>query len=280
MNLLPLISICIPTYNQTIHLQKLIISILNQKEVNYEIIVTDDSSNNDVQLLIEKFNSNLEEKQILYFRNSPALGAPKNWNFGLSLAKGEYIKPMHHDQWFEDDFALKKLLSILLNNKNTFVFSAAINNFRGKVFEFRIKKNELNDIINEPEKLILANLIGGPTAILYPSNAKIIFDEKIIWLVDVEFYLQLFRKGYKVKYIDECLYTSMTDFDSLTNNNLIDTEKQLYEYSYLYNKYTKNLSRIKKLKYAYKIDKIIKLQIKKKQLIIQTIRFIKRILFN
>jgi hypothetical protein len=72
----------------------------------------------------------------------------------------------------------------------------------------------------------------------------------------------------------------MTDFDSLTNNNLIDTEKQLYEYSYLYNKYTKNLSRIKKLKYAYKIDKIIKLQIKKKQLIIQTIRFIKRILFN
>ena len=64
MNRAPLISICIPTYNQTIHLKKLIHTILNQKEVDYEIIITDDSSTDDVQYLIQEFNSNLESNPI------------------------------------------------------------------------------------------------------------------------------------------------------------------------------------------------------------------------
>jgi glycosyltransferase involved in cell wall biosynthesis len=278
MNPTPLISICIPTYNQTIHLKKLIHTILSQKEVNYEIIITDDSSTDEVQHLIQEFNSNLESNTINYYRNTPALGAPENWNFGLSLAKGDYIKPMHHDQWFEDEYALKKLLDKIIDKKNTFVFSAAKSIFRGETSDFRIKPDDLTAIIKEPEKLILANLIGGPTAILYPKEANLIFDEKIIWLVDVEFYLQLFNLGYEVEYIDECLYTSMTDFDSLTNNNLIDTEKQLYEYSYLFNKFMKKYSLFKRIKYVIEIFNILKLQLNPKSYLTQFIRLLKRII--
>jgi glycosyltransferase involved in cell wall biosynthesis len=272
----PLISICIPTYNQTIHLKKLLTSTFSQKDVAFEVIITDDSSTNDVAELVSDFKTNGFE--ISYYKNNPALGAPKNWNYGISLTKGEYIKIMHHDQWFEDDYALKKLLDKIIHNKKTFVFCAAKNDFRGRISEFKIKAKELNDIKKEPENLILANLIGGPTAILYHRDANIQYDEKIIWLVDVEFYLQLFKKGFKVEYIDEILYTSMTDADSLTNNNLIDSEKQLYEYSYLFNKYVKQLPFYKRIKYITGIYKILILPLNKKSYAMQWIRFIKRIL--
>lgn len=271
----PLISICIPTYNQTLHLRKLLNTTFSQKEVDFEIIITDDSSTNDVAELVNEFRNN--GFTISYNKNIPALGAPKNWNYGISLAKGDYIKIMHHDQWFEDDFALKKLLDKIISDRKTFVFCAAKNDFRGRISEFRIKKNELANIKKEPENLILANLIGGPTAIMYHKDANIFYDEKIIWLVDVEFYLQLFKKGFKIEYIDEILYTSMTDSDSLTNNNLIDSEKQLYEYSYLFNKYIKQLPVLKRIKYVIGIYKTLILPLNKKSYLTQFIRFSKRI---
>jgi glycosyltransferase involved in cell wall biosynthesis len=271
-----LISICIPTYNQTIHLNKLLISIYNQKEVDFEVIITDDSSNNDVKNLVDSFKKN--GHIINYHKNNPALGAPKNWNFGFRLAKGEYIKIMHHDQWFNDDYALKKMKEKIKNDKNSFVFSAAKNIFQNKTSDFRLTTKDLHEIINEPEKLILANKIGGPTAILFRKEFNTFFDEKIIWLVDVEFYLQLLNKKFKLVYIDETLYTSMTDFDSLTNGNLLDSEKQLIEYSYLFNRYIKKLSFKKRVIYFLEIYKIIIIPLKSKYYLIQFLRLLKKII--
>jgi glycosyltransferase involved in cell wall biosynthesis len=274
----PLISICIPTYNQTIHLKKLLSTIYTQKNINFEVIITDDSTNQEVEDLINETNSNLKSNKIKYTKNTPSLGAPKNWNLGISLAKGEYIKIMHHDGWFEDEFAIKKLLDKIEYKKNTFVFSAVRNDFNDRITNFKISDKNLLDIKNEPEKLILANLIGGPSGILYPNHLNLKFNENIIWLVDVEFYLQLFKKGFSVEYIDQILYTSKVDSDSLTNDNLINSEKQLVEYSFLYNKYIKPFPFLKRIKYIIGIYKILRLPLKKKNQPLQLARFLKRIL--
>ena len=49
---MPKVSICIPTYNQLKYLEKCISSILMQEYTDYEIIVSDDSTNNDVEVFI------------------------------------------------------------------------------------------------------------------------------------------------------------------------------------------------------------------------------------
>ena len=272
----PLISICIPTYNQVIHLRKLLETTFRQKEVSFEVIVSDDSSNKEVENLISEFNS--QGKSIQYFKNSPSLGAPQNWNYAISLAKGDYIKIMHHDQWFEDDLALFKLLSKIIDNKNKFVFCAVKNYYQGKVSDLILTETQFTEIKQEPEKLILANLIGGPTAIMYHKDANLEYDKNIIWLVDVEFYLQLFSKGFKVEYINEVLYSSMTDFDSLTNDNLVNSEKQLYEYSYLFNRYVKKLPFHKRISYFFGIFEILKLVINKKSYFTQFLRLLRRVI--
>jgi glycosyltransferase involved in cell wall biosynthesis len=272
----PLISICIPTYNQTIHLSKLLDSIFLQRQVSYEVIVTDDSTTDDVFHLINHYVK--KGNNIKYIKNRPSLGAPNNWNFGISLAKGKFIKIMHHDGWFEDEFALKKLLDKIKDKKNSFVFSAVRNDFNNKIYSYNISEKNLFNIRKEPENLILANLIGGPSGILYPNNLNLKFDENIIWLVDIEFYLQLLKKGLTLEYIDQILYTSKVDSDSLTINNMVNTEKQLYEYSYLFNKYVKQLPFFRRIKYITGIYKILILPLNKKSYLTQLARFIKRII--
>ena len=70
----------------------------------------------------------------------------------------------------------------------------------------------------------------------------------------------------------------MTDFDSLTIDNLVNSEKQLYEYSYLFKKYVKKLPIKKRIIYLFEIFKILKIVINKKSYTTQFFRLLKRVI--
>jgi len=119
----PKVSICVPTYNQTLYLEKNLNSIAIQTFQDYEIIVSDDSSTDDVLNLVSRFETTFKDK-LKYFRNNPPKGTPENWNESIRKAKGEYIKIMHHDEWFADENSLETFVSTIELNNADFVFSA------------------------------------------------------------------------------------------------------------------------------------------------------------
>ena len=108
-----LISVCIPTYNQTKFLKKTIDSVIAQKDVLVEIIISDDSTTYEVSDLIEEYIN--KYSFIKYFINNPSKGSPENWNYVISKATGNFIKIMHHDEWFINEFALNKFLKCWKN---------------------------------------------------------------------------------------------------------------------------------------------------------------------
>lgn len=88
-------SITIPAYKKT-YLKECIDSILAQTYDDFEIVIVDDCSPEDLKAIVDKYN----DKRIRYYRNEQnygALNVVDNWNKCLEYAKGDYIICMGDD---------------------------------------------------------------------------------------------------------------------------------------------------------------------------------------
>jgi glycosyltransferase involved in cell wall biosynthesis len=93
----PIVSICIPTFNRPRLLKEAIQSCLNQTFSDFEIIITDNSANDDSRTIVREFS----DVRLRYFKNENNIGPHANSARALSLATGKYIK------WLMDDDLLK-----------------------------------------------------------------------------------------------------------------------------------------------------------------------------
>jgi len=92
------ISVCIPTYNREVFVQRAIKSALNQKCDNYEIVVVDDGSTDGTVEVIKSFNS--DKIRLITKIHS---GAPESRNRAVQEANGEYIVWLDSDDEFAED---------------------------------------------------------------------------------------------------------------------------------------------------------------------------------
>ena len=106
----PKVSVIIPNYNHQKYLKERIDSVLNQTYQDYELLILDDKSPDDSMDVINLYKDHSHVSQIVC--NEVNSGSTfKQWNKGISLAKGEYI-------WIaeSDDVADPNLLQTLVDN--------------------------------------------------------------------------------------------------------------------------------------------------------------------
>ena len=89
----------IPAYNRPQYLVRAVISALWQTYKNIEIIICDDSTNNEVQTTISFLN---RYPQIKYVKNEKNLFL-ENWHKCYELASGEYINFLMDDDLFHKE---------------------------------------------------------------------------------------------------------------------------------------------------------------------------------
>ena len=88
-------SITIPAYKQK-YLYEAIESCLAQTYKDFELIIVDDASPEDLKSVVDRF----QDERIRYYRNEKncgALNVVDNWNICLSYAKGDYVICMGDD---------------------------------------------------------------------------------------------------------------------------------------------------------------------------------------
>lgn len=85
---LPLVSVIIPCFNYGKYIEDAIDSVLKQTFPNFEIIVVDGCSTDEITL--KKLNSLNKPKTTVHFRNKRYL-VGDNRNFGIGMAQGKYI---------------------------------------------------------------------------------------------------------------------------------------------------------------------------------------------
>lgn len=95
----PLVSILIPTYNRPQLFELTLRSALAQTYGNFEVIVCDNSTNDETEQLIKNY---LADPHLCYQRNRAAKSKAENFQPFETLARGEYL------QWLMDDDILVK----------------------------------------------------------------------------------------------------------------------------------------------------------------------------
>ena len=97
-----LFSIGIPAFKD-VFLKKCIQSILNQTYTNFELIIVNDCSPQDLSSIVKKF----DDERIKYFENEKNVGAKevvKNWNKCLEHATGDFFVLMGDDDLMAKDY--------------------------------------------------------------------------------------------------------------------------------------------------------------------------------
>lgn len=80
-------TVLLPTRNRLEYLRYAITSVLEQDYENWEIIVSDNFSEED----IEGYVSSLNDKRIKFFRTSSFVPVTENWNNALNQSTGDYV---------------------------------------------------------------------------------------------------------------------------------------------------------------------------------------------
>ena len=93
MNNKPLVSVVVPTHNDSKYIKVAMSSIINQTYDNLEIVVVDDFSTDDTVKIIESFN----DKRIKIIRNDSNRGAAYSRNVGIKNSTGDYVSFMDGD---------------------------------------------------------------------------------------------------------------------------------------------------------------------------------------
>ena len=196
----PFVSICIPAYKRPDFLIRLLDSINIQTFKDFEVIVTDDSSDDSVSSLLRRYENTFN---VRYYKNSRPLGTPANWNAAIGLSKGEWIKLMHDDDWFADQKSLEEFVLASKQTNNTFLFSGYKNiHIQSQITEeytltawhaYLLKSNSYN--------LLKKNFIGHPSTTFIKNDLHDWYDEKLKWVVDIEFYTRTLsnRKFYAIR---------------------------------------------------------------------------------
>lgn len=223
----PLVSICIPAYKKPQYVVRVLDSVRKQDYKNVEIIISDDSPDEDTKQAIEPYRNSL---RINYFHNLPALKTPRNWNNALKKASGDYLVLMHQDDWYHTTDAISTYVTTFQKSKVDFVFcrNTAVDATRKETVLQHIP-SLLSRLGKKPNHLVRAQVIGPPSNTMLRKGLDVFYDERFIWLVDVDYYVRLLKKGYTYRYLDKHLVSIGIHDDQTTafcraNNDIIFRE--------------------------------------------------------
>lgn len=103
-----MISLIIPVYNQAPYIGRLLDSILSQTYHEYEIIIVDDGSSDDLDSALAPYQALIQP--VIYQKNG---GASAARNIGWRASRGEYIAFYDADDWLVDDQLLAQQVAML-----------------------------------------------------------------------------------------------------------------------------------------------------------------------
>lgn len=186
----PTVSIVVPVHSMegaSYFLQRNLYSIAAQTYKNYEIVISDDSEDDQ----LEKYILGLP-LPIKYFKNQEDKGMANNTNHGLDRATGDLTKILFLDDYFSHSTSLEEIVRYF--SPQAWWLATGCTHTMDGVHYF----NNHVPYFSDSE-----NTIGSPSVITLRTEIKIRFDPNFSWVLDLDLYKQLYRKYGKPKIYDQ-----------------------------------------------------------------------------
>ena len=110
------VSVIVPVYNVERYLDKCLNSLVNQSLEEIEIIVVNDGSPDDSQLIIDDYVKRYPNKIKSFIKENGGLSETRN--FGVERASGEFIGFVDSDDYVEDDMYEKMYKKAIKDNSD------------------------------------------------------------------------------------------------------------------------------------------------------------------
>lgn len=194
-NDLPKVSVIIPCFNQGKYVQESVQSVLKQTFTDFEIIIVDDGSTDQVT------------RQVLNNLNYPKIKIIHQANGGVSVARnrairnaiGEFILPLDADDKLSPTF-IEKACAVLEAHPNIGVVYSDVEYFGDRSGPFKLGKFSI-------ERMLVCNCIPISSMFRKSDWEKAGgFDEEMKYLEDYAFWISLLELGLEVYKIPEPLF--------------------------------------------------------------------------
>jgi|UniRef100_UPI004047EB9A glycosyltransferase involved in cell wall biosynthesis len=135
----PLVCICIPTYNAEKTIAATLRSVLGQTYRHLSILIVDNHSSDATVAIVESFC----DERITLHRNSVNLGGEGNFNRCIALASGKYTAIYHADDIYEPEMVANQVafLEQYLQARAVFTEALLIDEFGQAIGAIRQPKN-------------------------------------------------------------------------------------------------------------------------------------------
>ena len=195
-----MISIAMPTYESfgrgCEFLEYQFQKFINQTFKNFEIVISDHSKNDAIRNLCGEYADKL---RIIYIHNPLKRGSlSHNTNNAIRNCKGDIIKILFlADFLFEDD-SLQKIKDSFCQGVSWIVSSCE------HVSDASV--DTYNKIVPRYSDEIVSgvNTIGNPSVVAFRNMSdNVLFDEKMTWTVDLDYYKRMYDRYGNPKVIDD-----------------------------------------------------------------------------
>ena len=194
----PLVSVCIPAYNNEGTIEETMRSVLAQTYNNLELVVVDDCSSDRTAALAEAFT----DARVRVVRNEKNLGMAGNWNKCIEEARGEFVKLLcaddilYPDSIKEEAKGLASDPSIVLAMSDTALIDITgkrVGTFKRWPVNGRMDGRKL-----AKRSLLFNNFFGAPCNNTFRRSAALKaggFDRRFRYILDFDFWVSLSCMG-------------------------------------------------------------------------------------
>lgn len=229
------ISIAIPTWefygNGEQFLDDLFRTIEIQTFKDFEVVISDHSADDYLLPKIKEFDVKFDIK---YCKNENNRGnGSTNLNNAISNCSSDIVKILFQDDFFYDDEALEKIYYALSDSDKMWLLNGTNHTKNdGNTFYWDLYP-KFNDKLLDG-----VNTISSPSVVAFKRQSEVIFDETLVYFMDVDYYYGMRKKYGDPVFYDDILVTNRFPHENSISSNIENKENlMLVESEYCIKKY-------------------------------------------